>query len=248
MTRIPSTRTVAMNRKVFFDSLRPHLNLTTQNVFGTERVIGHGAARGTPHNRLAYILATAWWETAQTMHPVEEAFWLSDDWRRRNLRYYPWHGRGLVQTTWRGNYERVGRAIGADLIADPDLLLTWEHALPALFVGMEKGFYTGRDLDDYIDLIDESDDEDRREYANARRIVNGTDRRATIAELALRFERALKASGYANLPQTAPAPADRRATRPKERPPPGGNRLGALWPWLLLLFPVALVAAFFMFA
>jgi hypothetical protein len=89
-----------MDRAAFYDALRPHLNLTEQNVFGMERVLDYAQARGTPINDLAYILATAWWETGQTMHPVEEANWMSEGWRKRNLRYYPWHGRGLIQTTW----------------------------------------------------------------------------------------------------------------------------------------------------
>lgn len=202
-----------MDRKAFFSALRPHVNLTTQNVAGTDRVLTYGEARGTPLHHFAYILATAWWETAQTMHPVVEAYWLSEDWRRRNLRYYPWHGRGLIQTTWEANYRKMGDVIGVDLIADPDKLLQWDCALPALFVGMERGLYTGRDLDDYIDLIDEDDAEDLREFTNARRIVNGSDKQVTIGKLALRFEAALKAAGYDQDADEKPAPVP-----PKPKP------------------------------
>jgi threonine synthase len=42
----------------------------------------------------AYVLATTEWETAQTFKPVREAFWLSEEWRRQNLNYYPYYGRG----------------------------------------------------------------------------------------------------------------------------------------------------------
>lgn len=195
-----------MNRAAFYDSLRPHVNLTTQNVFGTEKMLDYAVARGTPLNRLAYILATAWWETAQTMTPVVEAYWMSEAWRRQNLRYYPWHGRGLVQTTWEDNYRKMSPEVGADLIKNPNLLLEWRYALPALFIGMEKGLYTGAGLDDHIDLIDEPDADDLREYMNARRVVNGTDKAATIANLALRFENALKAGGYAGAVPPVPVP------------------------------------------
>jgi hypothetical protein len=200
-----------MNHQPFYAALRPHLNLTTENVMGMEKVLAFGRARGSQLGDMAYILATAWWETAQTMQPVIEAYWLSEDWRRKNLRYYPWHGRGLIQTTWERNYQVMGNLIGVDLIANPDLLLEWEYALPALFVGMEQGVYTGKKLSDYIDNIDEDDREDLREFANARRIVNGTDKQIAIGELALKFEAALKAVNWSAGPSDIPLPRPRPA-------------------------------------
>ncbi len=44
--------------------------------------------------QIAYVIATVEWETGNTFKPVKEAYWLSEDWRRRNLRYYPYFGRG----------------------------------------------------------------------------------------------------------------------------------------------------------
>ena len=41
---------------------------------------------------VAYIMATVKHETNNTFEPVEEAYWLSESWRKANLRYYPWHG------------------------------------------------------------------------------------------------------------------------------------------------------------
>lgn len=194
------------DRQTFFDTLRPHVNLTTQNVAGLEKVLAYAEQRQTPIVDLAYIMPTGWWESAQTMHPVKEAYWLSEDWRRRNLRYWPYYGRGLIQTTWEDNYRALALLLGypEDYFVDnPDLLLEWEFALPALFVGMEKGIYTGKSLDDYIDDIDEDDAEDLREFVNARRIVNGTDKAQTIGRLALTFEKALRASV-----RTVPQPDD----------------------------------------
>lgn len=201
-----------MNKKPFYDNLRAHLNLTTENVMGMEKVLNFGKARGTPLADMAYILATAWWESAQTMQPVVEAYWMSEDWRKDNLRYYPWHGRGLIQTTWEDGYRRMGDVMGVDLIADPDKLLEWKYALPALFVGMEKGIYTGKKLSDYIDNIDEDDKEDLREFSNARRIVNGTDKQVTIGKLALKFEAALKAIDWMDAPGFIPIPVPRPET------------------------------------
>lgn len=185
-----------LNKEKFYSSIRKKVNLTMQNVAGMEKVLDYGLQRDLPIDRFSYVIATGWWETAQTMHPVKEAYWLSESWRKKNLRYYPWYGRGLIQTTWEDNYKRMGKAIGVDLTKNPDLLLEWEYSLPALFVGMEQGLYTGKKLADYIDGVDESDAEDTREYTNARRIVNLMDKANTIAKLALTFEKGLKAGGY----------------------------------------------------
>ncbi len=188
-----------MDRKVFYNSIRPHVNLTTQNVQGMEKLLDYALMRYITIQWLAYIIATAWWESAQTMHPVKEAYWLSEDWRRKNLRYYPWYGRGLVQTTWERNYQAIAVAMGLPanfFTKDPNMLLLFEYALPALFVGMEKGIYTGKDVGDYIDDKDESDDLDYIEYRNARRVVNAMDKSDAIAKLALVFEQALKAAGF----------------------------------------------------
>lgn len=185
-----------MDRKVFYDYLRLRVNLTTQNVYGFERVLDYAETNETRAADMPYILATDWWETSQTMWPVKEAFWMSESWRRRNLRYYPWYGRGLIQVTWESNYRKLWQDLGKSGSVDPDAFLTWEVAIPALFYGMQSGIYTGKDLDDFIDNIDESDEEDLREFINARRIVNGTDRALAIGKLALMFERALKKAKY----------------------------------------------------
>lgn len=197
-----------MDRKVFFDGIRSRVQLTDPNVAGFERILSYAEERGTRLDDLAYILPTGYIETANTMQPVREAFWLNEAWRKKNLRYWPWYGRGLIQTTWEQNYRKIAVAMGLPedtFIKNPDLLLEWEYALPAMFVGMEQGLYTGKKLSDYIDGIDESDAEDLREFSNARRIVNGTDRAVEIGKLALVFEKALRLSGYA--PKVAPAPA-----------------------------------------
>lgn len=75
-------------------------------------------------NNLVGLLGTFAKETASTMLPVKEAYWLSEEWRRTNLtRYYPYYGRGFIQTTWLSNYERVRAVTGIDVVTNPDRLL-----------------------------------------------------------------------------------------------------------------------------
>lgn len=175
---------------------RLNLKLTTANVVGIELILDEAERRRTPLGNLSYTFATSWWESGRTLQPVKEAFWKSEDWRRRNLRYYPFYGRGLVQLTWEANYRKASELVGENLVANPDRALDPAISVKVLFDGLERGWFTGKDLGDFIDNIDEADKEDLREYANARRVVNGTDRQVEIGKLALIFEAALKEAGY----------------------------------------------------
>lgn len=144
-------------------------------------------------NQAAYVLATALWETAYTMKPVREAYWLSEGWRRRNLRYYPWYGRGYVQLTWKRNYEYAGGRLGLDLTTNPDVVMERTTAARILVVGMKEGWFTGKKLSDYITR-------QQSHFQNARRIVNGMDKSKEIAALAQQYDKYLLEKGYGVLP------------------------------------------------
>ena len=128
-------------------------------------------------SQIAYVLATTEWETAQTFQPVREAFWLSEEWRKRNLRYYPYYGRGYVQLTWENNYQKYSDILGVDLVGNPDLAMENDIALFVLVHGFKTGTFTGRKITDYINDFE-------TDFINARRRINGTDRAHEIAELA----------------------------------------------------------------
>lgn len=130
--------------------------------------------------QVAYVLATTQWETAKTFRPVKEAFWKSEAWRRDNLRYFPFYGRGYVQLTWKTNYETYSNLLGVDLVADPDLALDPPTSLFVLVHGFKTGTFTGRKITDFIDA-------GRTDFVNARRCINGMDNAHAIAELAEAF-------------------------------------------------------------
>ena len=129
-------------------------------------------------------IATTAIETASTFRPVREAFWLSEDWRRRNLRYYPYYGRGFVQITWKNNYEKYSKLLGVDLVNNPDLAMEPGIALFILVHGFKTGTFTGRKISDYINR-------GQTDFVNARRCINGRDHADDIARLADKFLRAL---------------------------------------------------------
>jgi hypothetical protein len=216
-----------MDYKKFFDALRAAgIGLTEANVAVFQRIINYCAKHGCNLQITAYDTATAYWESGRTCQPVEEGYYLGSKAKafQRKLRYYPYFGRGLVQTTHRENYIKAALLLGLPsqtFIENPDLLLEWEYALPLLVVAMDEGLYTGKEVDDYIDDIDEPDAEDRREFVNARRVVNGTDKAGQIADIALKLEKALKAGGYVPTGDENPlAPVPETATnRPSVEAP-----------------------------
>lgn len=129
----------------------------------------------------AYVFATTFHETFFTFEPVVEAFWLSEAWRKKNLRYYPWHGRGYVQETWEVNYKKQEQRTGIPYTKNPDLALVPENAFDNMIYGMKHGIYTGKRLDHYIN-------DKRKDYRLARYVINGKDKRDVIAGYAKTFE------------------------------------------------------------
>ena len=132
------------------------------------------------NTQIAYVLATAQWETNQTFEPVREAYWLSEKWRKSNLRYHPFYGRGFVQLTWKNNYEKYSSILGCDMVTEPDVAMQPGIALFVLVHGFKTGTFTGRKITDYIN-------ETKTDFIAARRCINGTDRAHEIAEIAKKF-------------------------------------------------------------
>lgn len=158
---------------------------------GVEATLAAASGR-LPLSWCAYCLATDYHETAKTMQGVREGLNVSDTWRRKHLRYFPWYGRGKVQLTWERNYKLATeklRELGydVDLIKNPDQALDLEISAIILVVGMLEGWFTGKKLRDYI-----PQEASLQHYTNARRIVNGTDKAQLIAGYAIEFEKALK--------------------------------------------------------
>lgn len=146
-----------------------------------------------PHR--AYMLATAWHETARKMKPIEEYGKGSGrDYGKRlkmsRVAYNDtpaiFYGRGYVQLTWYENYELAGKKLGLDLLHKPELTLTPDVASKIMLMGMEEGWFTGKKLNDYLN-------DKTKDYVNSRRIINGTDKASEIAAYANKFETALKA-------------------------------------------------------
>ena len=146
---------------------------------------------------VAYGLATVHHETDRTYLPIEEyasgdayegradlGNTESGDGRR-------FKGRGFVQLTGRANYARAGRALSMwgsrdlDLVVQPAQVMIFDVAYEIMTAGMYGlGLtFTGRKLTDY--------DRAGYNYLKARRIINGNDCAAKIADNARRYSRVL---------------------------------------------------------
>lgn len=154
------------------------------NLGDTQLILKECRRAGLSDRHTAYVLATAYHETAHTMKPVREAYWLSEEWRRANLRYYPWYGRGYVQLTWRRNYEYAGEALGLDLTSDADAVMAPKVSAKILVRGMQEGWFTGKTMDEYDT------------FEGMRRVVNGTDKAALIAGYAEEYLAEMPKRGF----------------------------------------------------
>lgn len=169
---------------------------------GLEAILAAAAAAEWPLSFTAYALATAFHETAATMQPVREAFWLSESWRKAHLaKYYPHYGRGYVQLTWKKNYERADRelGLGGKLVANLDLAMKADVSAPIMIKGMEEGWFCASKDGARHDLarhVAKSGPSTRAQYQSARRIINGVDKADKIAGEAIAFQSALQAGGW----------------------------------------------------
>lgn len=186
------------DRDKFFSGFRQHFDdsLSQFQVDGINFLLDSfetdGAWKHIPH--IAYALGTIYHETAGTMQPITERgpksyFDKYNAGTRIGKRLgntetgdgYKFRGRGYVQLTGRANYTREG------IENSPEKALHPPTAFDIMTGGMFKGRYTGKKLSDYIS-------DTGKDYKEARRIINGTDQAAKIANYANQFEAILRAS------------------------------------------------------
>jgi len=187
----------------FFSHIRPsslYKRLTVAQVQGHETIIAKMKEHNVPVSWAAYILATAYHETAQRMQPVKEGLNASDAWRKRNLRYYPWYGRGHVQLTWEENYRKADQKLnlGGALVANADLALDPEISAEVMIVGMLEGWFSGDKTGRHTlkRHLPNQNKATRTQFKNARRIVNIMDKADLIAGHAVIYQDALIKTGY----------------------------------------------------
>lgn len=150
---------------------------------------------GTNPLYVAYMLGTAWLETAYTMQPIKEygsyKYLSRYDVGRlaRILGNTPqadgdgqlYAGRGYVMITGKANYRKFSLLLDLDLLKYPDLALDRDTSAKILILGSLRGSFTNKKLSDFIRHGH------RLEFISARRVINGNDRASDIADYAQKF-------------------------------------------------------------
>lgn len=213
-------------------------SLSQKQVDGMENLLDVWSTYvGGPIDALSYNLATSYHETARTMQPIMErgkrAYFNKYEPGTRLGKVlgntvpgdgYKFRGAGHVQNTGRRNAEYSSKqlqelfGLDVDFVENPDLRLDPVLSALSLFVGNQQGWWTGKGLSKYLDGVQESAEEDFREYENARAVVNGRDRAKLIAQYAVSFEKALRAAGYETVPPKSPEPETVPAHVPNKKP------------------------------
>jgi hypothetical protein len=233
----------------FYDAVRETVfggSLSQPQVDGINAIITAWVREGDGDDyKLAYLLGTAFHETARTMQPVRETLATTDAkakerltkaWKSGKLKvkadYWSggWFGRGYVQLTHKANYERASKELGIDMVKDPSKAMIPEVAALILVRGCLEGWFTSRKLGAYITKSD-------ADYINARRVVNGLDRAEDIAKYSTSFYRALAEAKEAPKPSAAPTAPPKPVPATADVPRPSIGLTGAGW--------IAIIIAFF---
>jgi putative chitinase len=189
-----------MDKQVFFDYIRRdpfRKGLNDTQVLNIEIILDACFRHGVvDEEEVAYILATTYHETGSTMKPLREYGQgkgrpYGRAHKKTGQRYY---GRGYVQLTWYGNYLKLGKLLGINLVNDPDLALVPRHAADILVLGMRDGEFApaAGPLSKYLGQAED--------WLGARKTVNGKDRRVLIGGYGRAFDAALEAAGYIKSP------------------------------------------------
>ena len=194
-----------INIDKFISIYKQHYNINTKQQQGILNILNNFnndllVNQSIP--RMAYILATIFWETDQKMFPSKEVRQIRTDTpRRKQVRklqdrywYTGFYGRGYCHLTWLANYRMMSKVLVDEapdgtyvnsqfLVLKPDLAYDPDISYKIIVLGMLRGCFNGKGhgLGHYVDKTPP-------DYVGARYTVNIQDQAQAIADIAKRFE------------------------------------------------------------
>jgi putative chitinase len=184
----------------------------------------------------AFILALVQSETANMWHPLEDLAA-----RKMANRYEPgtalgkslgntqkgdglrFRGRGYIQITGRANYQRLGGALGIDLVANPDAAQEPATAYRIMSEALYRGLLTGKKLTDFIRGA-------QVDYKNLLKVLRVQDPSSRVLKMIHTLENILRSSlvkpDAAPQKETPPA-APETPRAPAEKPAPAKESASA---------------------
>ena len=153
-------------------------------------LINEAKNQGASNTQIAYILGTAKHES-DNFNTMTEYASGSDYEGRQDLGNTQagdgtkYKGAGYVQITGRNNYDKYSKLTGLDLIGNPNLAKDPKTSAFITVNGILNGGFTGVKLSNYVN-------DNKTDFINARRTVNGTDKAQLIANYANDYLKKLK--------------------------------------------------------
>lgn len=176
-----------VNKLNFYAAIRTKglfKNLTDSQVKSIDSILFECEKQGISDMRqVAYILATAYHECYNPKRPETRLTPMKEfggETYLKGKKYYPYYGMGFSQLTWDYNYKKEAARLGIDLVNHPELILDIPVAANSHVYCMAHGTYTGKKLSDYIN-------DNKCDFLNARRIINGTDKQELVMGYAQKF-------------------------------------------------------------
>ena len=202
------------NEAKFYQSLRASKmfgpSFDQKEFEGVSNILRAAIQAHWPIAYTAYALATAFHETAFTMQPVKErggySYYMKlydiSGLNPKRARLYgnttigdgaKYCGRGYVQLTWKVNYQKATNRLKVDFVRNPDLAMRPDYAADIMVSGMSAGWFTGKSMSNYLPSVGAAT---HLQFRQARRIINGQDKAADIADYAVSFQEFLQDGGY----------------------------------------------------
>lgn len=143
---------------------------------------------------LAYILATADYETNRTFRPIVDKSKgkaerygtmekLNGNKYSKPIQLY--YRRGILPMIWYENYQNISKKSGIDVLNFPEKLMDISISIQILVDGMMKGWFTGQKLEDYLSA-------DKSNWTKARKVVCKSENAQIIKFLGISYYKALK--------------------------------------------------------